>query len=444
MVDLEHGLLDRSIFSDQDIYQQELEKIFTRAWLWIGHESLVPNPNDFFCTYMGEDPVILTRDAHGTLHAMLNMCRHRGNRVVRADDGNAKNFMCTYHGWTYSSDGGKLVSVPGLQEAYYGELDVEHLGLIEVAHLDVYAGHVFATWDPEAPSLVDWIGDARYYLDLFWNRRDSGQQVYGPDKWVLPTNWKMPSDNFGTDNYHTTISHRAFNIVTAQRVGQRPAPMFQNFGQANPMYSVRGHGVGGSFRPERSDAPFVRNNVGDPAFTKYGQEIHPEIEQRLGTFRANRVTLGTTAVFPNLAVHLGSTMVRLWLPRGPLKTEVWGFQVIDKAASREMKDLFRVHGMLAFGVAGMQEADDADNWNQCVQAGKSLTARKYMQILSMGLGKTEAQDVLPGYRSPHSSNEDRQRGLYQRWQEFMDAESWADIPLYPPTAKYEGTATFRG
>ena len=80
VIDLETGNLDRRIFSDQDIYQEELEKIFGRAWLMIGHESLVPKPNDFFHTSMGEDPVILTRDDTGKLHAFLNMCRHRGNR----------------------------------------------------------------------------------------------------------------------------------------------------------------------------------------------------------------------------------------------------------------------------------------------------------------------------------------------------------------------------
>ena len=145
IIDPEKGLLDRTIFVDEQVYQEELEKIFGRAWLFIGHESLIPNPNDFFLTYMGEDPVILTRDSKGELHAFLNMCRHRGNRIVRADDGNAKNFMCSYHGWTYSN-AGKLVSVPGLQEAYYGELDVDDLGLVSVAHLESYAGLVFATW----------------------------------------------------------------------------------------------------------------------------------------------------------------------------------------------------------------------------------------------------------------------------------------------------------
>ena len=98
----------------------------------IGHESLVPAADDFFHTYMGEDPVILTRDGEGRLHALLNMCRHRGNRVVRCDDGNAKRFMCTYHGWTYRNDGA-LEYVPGEAQAYYDALDKPSLSLTRPA-----------------------------------------------------------------------------------------------------------------------------------------------------------------------------------------------------------------------------------------------------------------------------------------------------------------------
>ena len=123
VIDLETGKLDPRIFSDNDIYQEELEKIFGRSWLMIGHESLVPNVNDFFHTYMGEDPVILTRDAKGKLRAYLNLCRHRGNRIVRADKGNTRNFSCSYHGWTYSNEG-ELEYVPGEEEAYYWHLSL--------------------------------------------------------------------------------------------------------------------------------------------------------------------------------------------------------------------------------------------------------------------------------------------------------------------------------
>ena len=177
----ETGKIDRRIFIDQAIYDEEMAKIFGRAWLMIGHESLVPQVNDFFHTYMGEDPVILTR-APGWLHALLNMCRHRGNRVVRCDDGNARHFMCTYHGWTYANDG-TLEYVPGESEAYYNALDRSSLGLIE-ARVDTYAGIVFATWAADAPSLEAYLGDARWYLDTVFNRRDCGMQALGPMKWL--------------------------------------------------------------------------------------------------------------------------------------------------------------------------------------------------------------------------------------------------------------------
>jgi len=122
VIDPDTGKIDRGIFSDQAIYDAEMEKIFGRAWLMIGHESLVPQVNDFFHTYMGEDPVLVVRDTAGTVRAFLNVCRHRGNRLCRADDGNAASFTCAYHGWTYGNDG-KLVGVPYLKEAYHGELD---------------------------------------------------------------------------------------------------------------------------------------------------------------------------------------------------------------------------------------------------------------------------------------------------------------------------------
>ncbi|MGZ8490127.1 MAG: aromatic ring-hydroxylating oxygenase subunit alpha, partial [Candidatus Binatia bacterium] len=204
LVDPEGGLIDRRIFADREIYDLERERIFARCWLYLGHECEIPNPGDFVTRYMGEDPVILARDLNGQLRAHLNMCRHRGNRVCRADRGNTKLFQCSYHGWSYTTDG-KLALVPMVDT--FGNLDRSQWGLVSVAQVDSYKGLIFATFDPEAPPLRDYLGDMAWYLDILLDRREGGTEVSGPQRWVVDANWKTAAENFGGDGYHIASTH---------------------------------------------------------------------------------------------------------------------------------------------------------------------------------------------------------------------------------------------
>ena len=156
---------------------------------------------------MGEDPVLVVRDRTGKVNAFLNICSHRGNRLCRADAGNAAAFVCSYHGWGYGNDG-TLQAVPNSNDAYFGELDQSKWGLTPVAQLDSYKGLIFATFDPGAPSLLDYLGEMTWYLDTFFDRREGGVEVIGGiHKWVAPCNWKLPAENFGGDAYHVPWSH---------------------------------------------------------------------------------------------------------------------------------------------------------------------------------------------------------------------------------------------
>ena len=449
VIDPESGMLDRSVFTDEAVYQEELEKIFGRAWLFIGHESLIPNPNDFFLTYMGEDPVILCRTAGGEVRAYLNMCRHRGNRIVRADDGNAKNFMCAYHGWTYSNEG-KLVSVPGLQEAYYGELEVEALGLVEVAQLDSYAGLVFATWAEDAPSLEAYLGDMRWYMDVRYNHRDEGTEWYGPVKWFMPCNWKAPCDNAIGDNHHGLITHASSAIVQAQFKGAKSRTYLSHrdrFLQPGRQVSAgNGHGLLVTITEEDRERTEERG-LQDWERTRslrerYEESRQSEAERRLGAFRARRVRPGNSNIFPNL--FLGGALA---LPRGPRLTEVWSWVQVDKDAPDSLKREMVLHHPQASAshLSSIHAQDDMNNWQQVTESGCYTVARHLPHDLSMGRRHDTKTSKYPSIR--HSQTfcaETNQRTYYARWQEFMNAGSWADIHIDPITAQFEGTATLRG
>ncbi len=438
VIDLETGQLDRRIFSDNDIYQEELEKIFGRAWLMIGHESLVPKVNDYFQTYMGEDPVILTRDNKGKLHAFMNMCRHRGNRIVRADVGNAKNFMCSYHGWTYSNEG-DLEYVHGEEEAYYGALDRDSFHLVE-ARLDTYAGIVFATWDAGAPSLEEYLGDARWCLDVSFNRLDCGTEAIGPVKWIEPINWKTAVDNC-SDNYHVPTTHLSAILAQGRQLGIPRLTHEQQFESPNKHLFINGHSLTLRLleRPDQARQTHGVTPENRALFEDYYRATLPEAERRLGSIRAGRLQLGNHSIVPN-----GVLGFRLALPRGPLETEFWHFVVLEKGMPDDLKRALRMGAGNFNGVAGLFEQDDMDNWRGVTRSTLTPLARKYSQNLSMGVGRAGPDPNFPGTVAERYTSENNQRKFYRRWEEFMNAREWGDIPIEQSTADYEGTAGMNG
>ena len=172
LVDLDKGLVRRKIFGDEAIYRQELERIFRRCWLFVAHDSMLPKPGDYHTTYLGEDPVLVVRDPGGRARVFLNTCPHRGNKVCLFDYGSAATFTCSYHGWSFNTEG-QLSGVPFYQEAYYGELDKSQWGLPEVAQMCNFYGSIWATWDRKAPSFEDYLGPFAGWVRRWWMSRVS-------------------------------------------------------------------------------------------------------------------------------------------------------------------------------------------------------------------------------------------------------------------------------
>ncbi|WGL50783.1 SRPBCC family protein [Nocardioides sp. BP30] len=429
VIDQETGRLDPTIYCDPDIYKEEMEKVFGRAWLLIGHDSLIPKPGDFFHTYMGEQPVILSRDKTGQVNAMLNICRHRGARVVRTDDGNCKSFVCPYHAWTYGLDG-KLEWVPGEEELYDGTIDRAQLGL-KRARVATYAGLIFATWDQQAPSLEEYLGDARWYLDLEFNRSAQGTKAFGPHKWVIPINWKTAVDNC-SDWYHVPYSHAsAANALTRIMGAPRMTSdvLWKKKGRAA---FVNGHQVAFFRLPEDSFD-------GNPYGVDSTAENHREAIERLGELRGDGLMLGTHSLFPNTVLGF-----RIVIPRGPNETEFWHFSMTNAADTPDKQRAVALEHAAQNGAGGHFESDDIDNWSQVSSSGKYAGAREIGQYVNMGIGNTHTDDVFPGQISDRFVTEQNHRFFYNRWEEFMNADSWDDIPLDPMKATFEGTASMDG
>src|SRR5579885_2891164 len=93
------------LYTDPEIFEREMTQIFERSWVWVAHESELAQPGNFKSTSVGRQPVIVTRDRKGTLHTMLNRCRHRGASLCEKPSGKANGFTCPYHAWSYGLDG---------------------------------------------------------------------------------------------------------------------------------------------------------------------------------------------------------------------------------------------------------------------------------------------------------------------------------------------------
>ncbi|HWL42100.1 MAG TPA: SRPBCC family protein [Ilumatobacter sp.] len=416
---LGRGFVDRRIYSDPDLYELELRRVFAKSWCLVGLESQVRDPGQFFESYIGEDAVLVTRDRQGQVKVMLNSCPHRGNKVCRAETGKAHSFMCQYHGWTFNA-AGEFVSAPGFDEHYQQDIRKEDWGLAQ-ARVGLYGGLIFATFDDEIGSLDDFLGDFRWLLDVQLRRYPSELELAGGMiRWNIRMNWKLCAENGAGDLYHGRITHRSamdvgHSAITNDSANAAGVPLEAFTIVAN------GHAGNVDYAVEPRD-PF--ESVPPSPLSEHMKRSLGDMQRRLGTFRSHQVRRYNANVFPNASFHTSADTIHILHPRGVGETEVWMLCLVDPNAPDDVKRYVRRESDHHFGPAGFFEEDDGENWEQATRATRGVMAERLPFNMKMGHGRRETfrvgdspELIRGGY------NEYGQTAFLERWHELMLEES---------------------
>jgi nitrite reductase/ring-hydroxylating ferredoxin subunit len=431
LVDTSNGTIHNAIFSHPDIYAQELEQVFARMWLFVGHESQIPRPGDFVRSRMGEEQVILTRAPDRQIYVLLNSCAHRGNVVCRYDQGFSLSFQCAFHGWTFNPKGELIALPPGSEDLYEKDLRKEEWGLLK-ARLETFQGTIWATWDESAPSLMDYLGGADTYLAPPLADADGspdGTEVAGGVmKWRVGLNWKVPMPDM--DTTHGWITHAS----ARGSVGGFSAavPRYDN------MYHIwfpEGHTTETRLPVESEEVPNVGllGGGGDdyPVLRDYMREKWAKRKERLGK-------LAHINEPPHIFPNMGSVgrIIRVLHPQGPANTEMWSYILVDKAAPPEVKEAAVRYHERRWGPNGMIQKDDMENWYVLTQYSKGLMTRtRLRQNAQLGMSTPSVDGPsnfgLPGMWHPEPSDENIRR-FYERWANVMKARDWDEMRITNP------------
>jgi phenylpropionate dioxygenase-like ring-hydroxylating dioxygenase large terminal subunit len=430
------GMIPAHIYNDKELFELERERLFSRAWLFVAHESEIPQDGDYVVRRVLDDSFIITRDANGDIRAMFNMCLHRGMQVCRAEMGNASNFRCPYHGWTYRNDG-RLTGLPFHREAYGGDDGFPRNGqrLLPAPNLASYNGLIFVSMDPDVQPLEEFLGDFRFYLDFYTQQSRGGLEVHGPQRWRIKANWKIGAENFAGDMYHTPHTHAS--IV---EIGLFREPKAQKRKDGATYWAQCGGGTTYKLPPGNFEERMRYVGYPDEMIDRIKGVWTPRQQQLVGE---DGFMISAASCFPNLSfVHnwpkvldsgddndvLPFISIRLWQPISQNETEVLSWFAVDSAAPPVYKKNSYKAYLMCFGSTGMFEQDDVENWVSLTNTAGGSMARRLLLNSRMGLLCDDHPVVEPlpsnAFHGPgHAQvgyNENNQRALLRLWADHLE------------------------
>ncbi len=403
-----------SLYAAPEVFADELERIFTRGWVFVGHESEIPEPGDWVTRRIGREPVIFVRDRSGAVQVLSNRCSHRGTALCWEHRGNATSFQCNYHAWTFGLDGAlRAVPYPGGFEK-----DKADLGLDRAKQVEAYRGFVFANLDGSAGSLADHLGAGANMIDRLCDLSPTGSVRLAPT-WIghrVDSNWKMwpESDN---DGYH-------LNWVHASMVSAAPDTYYED--------TVLGGETGNSSRAvdwgdghiELDFRPSYQQELAWLGTTRRKVSGYVDaLEASVGVERAARLLWDGPPhglIFPNL--FLGELNVAIIEPLSPSSMVHHHTAVLFEGVEESFNRRLLRQSEAAMGPAAFIVPDDAVTAERmqtafvAVRPGWSGDERAWIDM-SRGLGRERVDP--DGARAALVSDETTNRGFWRQYREVM-------------------------
>ncbi len=391
------------IYTDPEIFNTEMQRLFENGWCYVAHESEIPNAGDFRTSAVGRIPVIVSRGDDGKVYVNVNACRHRGTVVCREERGNTRFFVCPYHGWSYKRDG--TINNITDRDNFPDDWGKDIKGLVAADHITNYRGMIFASFNPEVESFESHMGPLKKYVDFWFDHALEGQvKVLKPWRAMYQGNWKFQLEN-STDGWHARYVH-----VSALKTLTEFGEYNSNVGWPGCTRGFSGgHGI--LERPRGDIPPELKST-----FDKFQQELKDKYGDEYGEemFVRRHIT-----IFPN--IQLMEFKLRIIHHVAVDKTIVYEFPVELLGTSSEVNESIRTRLFqevsISSGspVSGMVNADDVEIYAR-TQAGLN---GGHMAWLRFGRGIHREQSERENEWSGEDMDELPQRCLYRKWLKAM-------------------------
>lgn len=440
LIDREAREIDQRVLNDAEIHRLEMQGLFAKAWVIVGHESEIPKVGDFVTRHLGEDPVIVVHARSGEVECLLNACTHRGALVCREESGNSAVLRCIYHGWVFSLDG-SFRGAPFQKELFPQAFDASRLGLRK-ARVAVFCGIIFACWDEQAPALAAYLGDFAWYLKAIFGRAD--YEVLGPPhRFVQRANWKTASEQFAGDAYHASQLHRSLSeLVPLDRNDPGKWSLLDPKVGTDEGHTALCFSLSERIRrasKENADklSPLERLTLlPPPGMTK---EQVPEMAKRFSPEELDLLSRNPPsqcAIFPNSAIWSNTAplpdgrtfssflSLRTYIPMGPDKFEFLMWTFVAKGTSEAFREDVRTVASFGQGAVGFVEQDDAEVWPGMTDSARGpVGGRNKLRYFFKGKAQTPPNWPAGGYVYSGYSSDDTQWHWWSRYFDFLQGSA---------------------